>query len=130
MWLSREIFAEKLCNTYPDEPELVRFYVRDIIGPRFYSHAKEEYWRHFPHRRWDLCMRSLGLMRRFSDMSELSPRTRLRRFIGFHILERPQLFEWLYPILRLLTPLPRFVMHPHSSASRLVPGKDAMGKMN
>jgi glycosyltransferase involved in cell wall biosynthesis len=117
MWLSREIFAEKLCDAYPDEPELVRFYIRDVIGPRFYSHAREEYWRHFPHRRWDLCMRSLELMRRFSAMSEPSLRNRLRRSIGFRILARPALFEHLYPLLRLLIPLPRFVMRPRSSAS-------------
>jgi GT2 family glycosyltransferase len=123
MWLSREIFAEKLCDTYPDEPELVRFYIRDIIGPRFYSRAREEYWRHFPHRRWDLCMRSLDLMRHFSAMSKLSLRNRLRRSIGFSILARPALFEHLYPILRLLTPLPRFVMRPRSSASPEQPEK-------
>lgn len=117
MWLSREIFAEKLCETYPDEPELVRFYIRDIIGPRFYSHAKEEYWRHFPHRRWDLCMRSLDLMRHFSSISELSLRNRIRRSIGFRILAHPRIFERLYPTLRLFTPLPRFVMRKRSSAS-------------
>jgi glycosyltransferase involved in cell wall biosynthesis len=113
MWLSREIFAEKLMETYPDDRELVRFYVRDVIAPRFFSHAKEEYWRHFPLRRWDLCLRSLELMRRFSALSHLPVgTTRLRRFIGFQILAQPRLFEWMYPLLRRVTPLPRFIMRP------------------
>ena len=117
MWLSREIFADKLCEAYPDEPELVRFFARDIIGPRFYGHAREEYWRHFPHRRWDLCLRSLGLMRRFSAMSELTLRERWARAIGFSVLARPALFELLYPFLRLVLPLPRFVMQPRAAAA-------------
>ena len=117
MWLSREIFAEKLIEAYPDEPELVRFYVRDVIGPRFYSHAREEYWRHFPHRRWHLCLRSLALMRRFTAMSDLSLKIRLRRKLGFVVLARPAIFERLYPVLRRFVPLPRFVMQPRKPAS-------------
>ena len=110
MWLSREIFAEKLIEAYPDEPELVRFYRRDVIGPRFFRHAALEYVRHFPLRRWDLCLRSLKLMRYFSAMSEISFKTRIFRAIGFRILAHPNLFEYLYPILRIFIPLPRFVM--------------------
>lgn len=110
MWISREIYAQKLIETYPDEPELVRFYVRDIIAPRFYNSAKEEYWRHFPLGRWEQCMMSLELMRRFSVMSHLPLGfRRLRRFLGFQILAHPRLFKWMYPLLRRITPLPRFV---------------------
>ncbi len=109
MWLSRDIFARKLIETYPDDPELVRFYVRDLIAPRFYACAREEYWRHFPFGRHDLCLRALGLMRHFSAMSRLPlGRRRLKRCLGFQILAHPRLFGALYPLLRHLAAMPRF----------------------
>jgi glycosyltransferase involved in cell wall biosynthesis len=108
MWKSREIFARKLVDTYPDDPELVRFYVRDIIAPRFYLAAKAEYYRHFPHGRWAQCRKSVELMRRFSAMIRLPMGTvRLRRFLGLTILARPLLFSLLYPLLRHIAPMPR-----------------------
>jgi len=107
MWLSRDIFAAKLVETYPDDRDLVRFYSRDIIGPRFYDCAKQEYWRHFPHGRYDLCRRAAGLMRHFSTMSRLPlGARRLRRMVGLKILDHPKLFGLLYPLLRRPAHLP------------------------
>ena len=109
MWVSREIFASKLLEAYPDDPGLVRFYVRDIIAPRFYNAAKAEYYRHFPAGRFPQCVKSVELMRRFSALSQLPMGSRrLKRFLGFQILARPRLFGFLYPLLHRLVPLPRF----------------------
>jgi glycosyltransferase involved in cell wall biosynthesis/SAM-dependent methyltransferase len=40
---SRSIFTRKLLNTYVDDPKRMRFIHRDLLLPRFYSHALVEY---------------------------------------------------------------------------------------
>lgn len=39
MYRSGMLYARKLASEFPDEPEHRRFYVRDLIAPRFVSHA-------------------------------------------------------------------------------------------
>jgi hypothetical protein len=86
----------------------VRYYVRDIIAPRFYASAKAEYLRHFPHHRWEQCQKSLALMRRFTQLSRLPfGRVRLKRAVAFRILAHPKLFAVLFPLLRRIVHLPR-----------------------
>jgi glycosyltransferase involved in cell wall biosynthesis len=109
MWISRDIFARKLIDAYPDDRELVRFYVRDIIAPRFYSAARAEYIRHFPLGRWDQCVQSVALMRRFHKMMRLPPgRKRVKQSISHLVLASPRVFSILYPLLRFIRPMPRF----------------------
>lgn len=108
MWISRDIFAEKLLAQYPDDPHLVRYYVRDIIAPRFYASAKAEYLRHMAHRRWDQCLMSLALMRRFSQLSKLQPGpVMLKRALAFPLMAHPPRFAALYPFVRRALNLPR-----------------------
>ncbi len=108
MWDSRDVFAEKLIATFPDDPKIARFCVRDHIAPRFYHCAKTEYFHYFTLGRFDLCARALALMRRYSAMSQLPPSTaRLQRSLGFSILARPGLFRRVYPALRPVARLPR-----------------------
>lgn len=108
MWISREIYAQKLLADYPDDPHLVRYYVRDIIAPRFYAAAKAEYLRHMPHRRWEQCRMSLALMRRFHTLMRVPlGRTGLKRALAFTLMAYPQGFAALYPLLRRFFALPR-----------------------
>lgn len=108
MWISRDIFANKLMTMYPNDPHLVRFYVRDVIAPRFYASAKAEYWRHLPHRRWEQCRMSIALMRRFTGLSELPlGRTALKRQLAFLLMAHPPAFLALLPLWRRLLSLPR-----------------------
>lgn len=108
MWTSREVFARKLMDEYPDDPHLVRYYVRDIIAPRFYASAKAEYLRHLPHRRWEQCQMALLLMRQFTELSRLPfGRVRLIRAIAFWTMRRPQLFTFIFPLVRRIVNLPR-----------------------
>lgn len=103
MWISRDIFANKLLATYPNDPHLVRFYVRDVIAPRFYASAKAEYWRHLPHCRWEQCRMSVALMRRFSKLSDLPlGRVALKRKLAFFLMDHPKLFASLLPVLQRL----------------------------
>ncbi len=108
MWKSRDIFAGKLLEEYPDDKELVRFYVRDIIAPRFYGAALAEYYRHLPHQRWEQCHMSVALMRRFTALTKMPwGRRRLRREIFLALMSNPQLFILLYPMLGRFIALPR-----------------------
>ncbi len=109
MWISREIFAQKLLDNYPDDPVLVRYYIRDIIAPRFYNASQEEYIRHLPHRRWDQCMMAIKEMRRYSKKMKFPMGlTRFRRFIDLQILAHPRLFRLFFPLLRRLTTIRYF----------------------
>ena len=108
MWVSREIFAEKLLKDYPDDPNLVRYYVRDVIAPRFYASAKAEYLRHMPHQRWEQCTMSLALMRRFNGLQRLPPgRTAIKRALAFELMANPKRFASWYPLLQRFFSLPR-----------------------
>jgi glycosyltransferase involved in cell wall biosynthesis len=108
MSISREIYSRKLIEGYPDDPELVRFYIRDLIAPRFYGEALAEYFRHYPHRRWKQCAMSVELMQRFTKLMQVPYIVpRIRRFVGLQILAYPWLFRLLYPVLRRYRPWPR-----------------------
>lgn len=109
MWMSRDIFASKLIDTYPNDPELRRYYVRDLIAPRFFRCAKAEYFRHFPHGRYAQCARALALMRQFAGMMS-APRgkRRIRHAVGFQLLKFPRVLEVLYPFLERFSLLPHF----------------------
>jgi glycosyltransferase involved in cell wall biosynthesis len=108
MWISRDIFAGKLLEAYPDDRELVRFYVRDIIAPRFYGAALAEYFRHLPHRRWQQCHLSVKLMRRFTKLTKLPFGNKLlRRMIVMEIMSYPKFVVFVYPVLRYFVALPR-----------------------
>ncbi len=100
MWTSREIYARKLMEEYPNDPDLSRFFVRDLIAPRFYRCGVEEYLRHLARGRWDLCYRALDVARRFSRLSQPRARLRLKRFIAFQLMAHPPLFARIYPLLQ------------------------------
>lgn len=43
MAISRNIYTRKLLETFPDDVKRVRYYVRDLIAPRFFAAAVTEY---------------------------------------------------------------------------------------
>ena len=106
MWISRDIFADKLLQNFPDDPVLVRFFVRDIIAPRFYEAGRSEYIRHFPHARWALCARAVQVMRRFQPMMDLPNGQRLLHWFEHRVMAHPRMLSAFYPVLRRLTSLP------------------------
>lgn len=60
MWRSREIYASKRVEAFPDDPDLARFFVRDIIAPRFFRTEVDDHKRHLACGRWDLCQGARG----------------------------------------------------------------------
>jgi glycosyltransferase involved in cell wall biosynthesis len=100
MWGSREIFAAKLMETFPDDRDLARFWVRDLIAPRFYRIGLEEYLRHLARGRHDLCARALELTRRYAALSRPALRRRIRQAIAFRLMRHPRLFARVYTLTR------------------------------
>lgn len=100
MWRSREIYAQKLMETFPDDPDFARFFVRDLIAPRFYRCGVDEYLRHLARGHWDLCLRALDVMRRYSSRCRLPAGRRIRRLVAFSLMAYPPLFARMYPWLR------------------------------
>jgi len=100
MWQSREIFATKLMAEFPNDRDLSRFWVRDLIAPRFYRNGLEEYVRHLARGRHDLCALALGVIRRYSDLSEPGLRRRFRQYFIYKLMEHPRIFSRLYKLLR------------------------------
>ncbi len=107
MWKSRDIYASKLIDMFPDDRELVRYYIRDIIAPRFYGAAVAEYHRHFPHQRWDQCELSVKLMRRFAVLMKTPIGWgTMKRSMRHGLWQFPRTMNALYPLLRKPAALP------------------------
>jgi glycosyltransferase involved in cell wall biosynthesis len=100
MWKSREIYAAKLIEAFPDDRELSRFWVRDLIAPRFFRAGLAEYIRHMDRGRHDLCALALDVARRYSALSKPGLRRRLRQGIIFRLMKEPKLFRFLFYLLR------------------------------
>jgi glycosyltransferase involved in cell wall biosynthesis len=100
MWDSREIYAAKLIEAFPDDQDLARFWVRDLIAPRFYRSGIDEYVRHLARGRHDLCRRALELTQRYAALSRPALRLRLRQALAFRLMAHPRLFARLYTLTR------------------------------
>jgi glycosyltransferase involved in cell wall biosynthesis len=100
MWKSRDIYATKLMEAFPDDRELSRFWIRDLIAPRFFRAGLAEYLRHMARRRYDLCSLALDVARRYSGLSQPGLRRRIRLGFIFQLMRWPQLFAILYQLLR------------------------------
>jgi glycosyltransferase involved in cell wall biosynthesis len=57
---SRKIYAGKLVKTYPDDPGLARFWVRDCIAPRFLHNSLGDFFSGRAARNFDKCEAALG----------------------------------------------------------------------
>lgn len=104
MWVSREIYAQKLMESFPDDPVLGQFFVRDLIAPRFYRCGIDEYLRYLSQGCWDLCPKALELARRFSARSRPPLLLRWKRGLAFRLMAQPRLFARLYPFLERKDP--------------------------
>jgi len=100
MWKSREIYAAKLMEAFPDDRELSRFWVRDLIAPRFFRAGQAEYIRHMDRGRSDLCALALDVAQRYSALSKPGLRRRLRQGVIFRLMKRPKVFKFLFYLLR------------------------------
>jgi glycosyltransferase involved in cell wall biosynthesis len=100
MWKSREIYAAKLIEAFPDDRDLSRYWVRDLIAPRFFRAGQAEYIRHMARGREDLCALALDVSCRYSALSKPGLRRRVRQSVIFKLMEHPRLFSLLFVLLR------------------------------
>jgi glycosyltransferase involved in cell wall biosynthesis len=100
MWKSRDIYAAKLMEAFPDDRDLSRFWVRDLIAPRFFRAGQAEYVRHMARGRYELCALALDVVRRYSALSKPGLRRRFRQALILRLMEHPKLFSILFYLLR------------------------------
>lgn len=100
MWRSREIYAAKLMKAFPDDRDLARFWVRDLIAPRFFRSGIDEYVRHMARGRHDLCARALDLARRYAALTRPALPQRVRRAVALRLMAHPPLFALLLRLTR------------------------------
>jgi hypothetical protein len=88
MAVSRMIYMRKLVETFPDQPRMDLFWVRDFIAPRFFEPVYKEF----------VAASKLGdtpsMQRAWADIQELVPlmKDRVRRKMKW----RAPIINWLY----------------------------------
>jgi hypothetical protein len=108
---SRLRFGRKLMSSIPDDPQLNRYYSRDIIGPRFFLLSLDDYVRAVSNRDWATALVCRDSVRSFA-------RIRQQHGVGWklRLIRSPRRFRWL---LRLNERLPRRLRPTTSPMLRL-----------
>ena len=105
---SRQRYAEKLAAALPDDVRMRRYYLRDMIAPRFFETCLDDYVRACSQRDWTAADRALAGMNYFARLRPSSFRLRWK----MRWVQSPRFFRRL---VRLNDALPtglRFVRHP------------------
>lgn len=103
MTASRDIYAAKLIEMYPDEPLLGRFYKRDCIAPRFFRATLNEYLFALSTGDEVRCMNALASLRRYAGLRAYRAWPDLKRRIAFAFMRHPRLFRRLLSIHRIFS---------------------------
>jgi glycosyltransferase involved in cell wall biosynthesis len=100
MWQSRDIYAAKLAAEFPDDPDLSRFFVRDVIAPRFFRTGVSEYLRHLARQHFDLCPKALAVAKQNFLKCRYPLRRRMRWHLILALMRYPLLFRHIYQLVR------------------------------
>jgi len=103
MTASRDIYAAKLIEAYPDEPLLGRFYKRDCIAPRFFRATLNEYLFALSTGDEVRCRSSLASLRRYADLRAYRAWPDLKRRIAFVLMRHPRLLRRILALRRILS---------------------------
>ncbi len=93
---SRDIYARKLIEAFPDEPLMARYYKRDCIGPRFYNNALRQYLKSMELDLWEECGKSLERMKQYNGMLGRNILGTTRRFLRHGLMKRPRVYRSLH----------------------------------
>jgi glycosyltransferase involved in cell wall biosynthesis len=105
---SRMGFTAKLTALLPDDPRMMRFYLREAIAPRFFQVSLDDYVRACSAGDWDGARLALAVVNRFAALR--SPSLGLRWKLAW--IQSPRAFRWLIGLNdRLPRPL-RFARNP------------------
>ncbi len=100
MRASRQIYANKLIEAFPDRPVGGRWWVREYIAPRFFAKAIGDYTWGLGEKEWDLCKSFLEEASRYAAFMNLNGIWRAR----LKLMENPELYDRLRSTRRFLKP--------------------------
>jgi GT2 family glycosyltransferase len=101
---SRDIYARKLIDTFPDEPLMARYYCRDCIAPRFYVLALKQYQKFLVLGQWEECLKHLKRMQLYNQMLYKSLPGLLKRHFIHLLMAYPVIYRHLYQFSGFLFP--------------------------
>ncbi len=103
---SRMRFLEKLIESVADDDRLNRYWVRDLVLPRFFVTTVDDYARAISRRRWDEAERAVDAAERLAAMMK----PRLKRRLELALMHRPKLCRHALQVLdRMPARLQRYV---------------------
>lgn len=109
---SRIYFSQKLRATVPDDRRLNRYYMRDVVAPRFFTIFLDEYVRAVSDEDWPAARRALHGIRHFGDLRRASGSLRLKLLL----LHNP---KWFRRVLQVNDALPTSLKLTNNPAIRL-----------
>jgi len=105
---SRLCFCEKLAALLPDDPRMMRFYLRDDVAPRFFQVSLDDYVRACSAGEWDDARRALAAVNRFAALRQ--PSLALRWKLVW--IQSPRSFRFLMGLNDHLPRWLRFARNP------------------
>jgi glycosyltransferase involved in cell wall biosynthesis len=105
---SRMTYLDKLIATVGDDDRLNRYWVRDLILPRFFQATLDDYSRVVSRRDWDEAVVIAHAARRLASM--MPPR--MKRSIEVELMSRPQTCRRALQLLNLLPSRVRSFVNP------------------
>ncbi|HYL04824.1 MAG TPA: glycosyltransferase family A protein [Thermoanaerobaculia bacterium] len=114
---SRIRFTAKLAALLPDDPRMMRFYLRDSIAPRFFQVSLDDYVRACSAGAWEDARLALSLVNRFAALRR--PSAGLRWKLAW--IQSPRCFRWLVGINDRLPRRFRFADNPSVTLRSAVP---------
>ncbi len=105
---SRVCFTAKLMALLPDDPRMMRFYLRDAIAPRFFQVSLDDYVRACSAGEWDDARLALSVLNRFAALRQ--PSLALRWKLAW--IQSPRCFRWLVSLNDRLPRQLRFASNP------------------
>lgn len=90
--ISKDRYAQKLLENFPDEPLLARYYRRDCIAPRFYHLALEQYKKFLKLGRWEECLKQLKRLKYYHQMLGKSLPSLLKDHLKHVFMAHPRVY--------------------------------------
>jgi hypothetical protein len=116
---SRIGFTQKLIALLPDDPRMMRFYLRDAIAPRFFQVSLDDYVRACSAGEWDDARLALSLVNRFAALRQ--PSLGLRWKLAW--IQSPRCFRLLVDLNDHLPLRLRFARNPSVTLRRARPAR-------
>jgi glycosyltransferase involved in cell wall biosynthesis len=95
---SRDRYAQKLLDAFPNDKSMQRWWVRDCIAPRFFNNAMGRFFEGISLGDWELCRVAVQDMRRWAQYYDPGRRARMR----LPLMAYPRIYARLSAVKRSL----------------------------